>query len=171
MDARRQLDDLLAMHRAAFIEAAQKLSEHYESWDLGIPCVVIDGRQTPTKATVTPVGSIGGIVPSSAAIDIPEIKEWIRLVRENGHEDAFSEMLNRRGEEVGCRFAEGYGQLQTERHEGNERLWSANELSRFVVMTRECFPHAVCGLALLPGEDGGPHSLVSFECDVRALLE
>ncbi len=171
MHAQSRLDALLAEHRSVFIECAKRLSQK-EAWSpVDCPVVVIDSRKLPSSAEICAVGSLASMVPASSAIDKPEIQEWIRLVRVNGHEDAFSEMLTRRGEEIGCRFAESYGLFQAERREGVESLWSTNDLSHFVVKTRESFPNTIGCVALFIGEDGKNHGVITFEASVEALLK
>jgi hypothetical protein len=171
MDAQKRLDALLAEHQPVLRDGARRLCEK-KSWSpVDCPVVVIDNRKSPSSAEICAVGSLARLVPASSAIDNPEIKEWLQLARANGHEDAFSEMLSRRGEDVGCRFAEAYGLFQTERREGVECLWSTNELSHFVVKTREAFPTAIGCIALWIGEDGKNPGVMTFEADVRALLK
>ena len=170
MSVEKRLETLLVEHRFVLIECAKRLNEKQTWTPIDCPVVVIDARKVPSSAQVCSVGAVSELVPASAAIDLPEIKEWIQLVRRNGHEDAFSEMLSRRGEEVGCRFAEGYGLLQTERREGVECLWSANDLSHFVVKTRAAFPKAIGCLALFNGIDGNNHGVICFESEVQSLL-
>ncbi|WP_114992810.1 hypothetical protein [Synechococcus sp. UW179A] len=170
MNVQKRLDALLKVHRSVLIECAKQLTEKQKWSPIDCPVVVVDARKSPSSAQVCSVGTLSQLVPASAAIDIPEIKEWLELSRRNGHEDAFSEMLSRRGEDVGCRFAEGYGLLQTERREGSECLWSANDLSHFVVKTREAFPNAIGCLALFTGEDGLNHGVITFESEIKQFL-
>ena len=170
MNVQKQVEALLVDHRSVFIECAKRLTERQTWSPIDCPVVVIDARKLPGTAQVCTVGTLSTLVPASAAIDIPEIKEWVQLVRKNGHEDAFSEMLSRRGEDAGCRFAEGYGLLQTERREGVECLWSTNDLSHFVVKTREAFPKAIGCVALISGEDEVCRGVITFESEIQRLL-
>ena len=84
---------------------------------------------------------------------------------------AFSEMLNHPDETVGERFAEGYDELRRERKEGRKGLWSASDMSRFVMRTKEAFPDSVGCVAVLPGKSGKSHGLLTFESPVESLLK
>ena len=90
---RARLDVMVSECRETFVEAAIRLKAS-DSWDFSCPCVVLDGRSDQVKAVVVGVGSIGNLVPTSAAIDSPEVKEWLRIASEKSPEVAFAEMLN-----------------------------------------------------------------------------
>ena len=171
MNIKRKLDTLIAKHRPVFIECSKRLSEK-EAWSpVDCPVIVIDNRKPSSSAEICAIGSLASIVPASSAIDKPEIKEWLRLARANGHEEAFSEMLTRRGEDIGCRFAESYGLFQAEQYAGVKSLWSTNDLSHFVMKTRESFPNAIGCVALFIGEDGKNYGVVTFEAEVEIYLD
>lgn len=171
MDAQARLDLLVAEHRDVFVEAAKLMQERGEKpWSMDIPCVVIDGRKKESTAVIHPVGTLGSVVSTSSAIDVPEVRQWLEIAAERGAEVAFAEMLNHPDEEVGARFAEGYDELRRERKEGRKGLWSASDLSRFVMKTREAFPESIGCVAVLPGEGGMSHGLLTFESSVRSLL-
>ena len=165
---RARLDVLVSECRATFVEAAIQL-QAAESWDFSCPCVVLDGRSAEVKAVVVGVGSIGNLVPTSAAIDSPEVKEWLRIATEKSPEVAFAEMLNG-DEERAKRFNEAYAQLIEERRSGIKGVWSADDLSSFVARSQAAFPKAISAIALLPGQAGQSHSILTFESDIRSLL-
>ena len=165
---RARLDVLVSECRATFVEAAIQL-QAAESWDFSCPCVVLDGRSAEVKAVVVGVGSIGNLVPTSAAIDSPEVKEWLRIATEKSPEVAFAEMLNG-DEERAKRFNEANERLIEERQTGIKGLWSADDLSSFVSKSRAAFPKAVSAIALLPGQEGQSHTILTFESDISALL-
>ena len=172
MDAQARLDLLVAQHREVFVEAAKLLKERGEKpWSMDAPCVVIDARKPESKAFVHPVGTLGSVVAASSAIDVPEVRQWLEIAAERGAEVAFSEMLNHPDETVGERFAEGYDELRQERKEGRKGLWSASKMSRFVTRTKEAFPDSVGCVAVLPGQGGMNHWLLTFESPVESLLK
>jgi len=171
MDAQARLDLLVAQHRGVFVEAARLLKERGEKpWSMDVPCVVIDARKPESKAFVHPVGTLGSVVAASSAIDVPEVRQWLEIAAERGAEVAFSEMLNNPDETVGERFAEGYDELRRERKEGRKGLWSASDMSRFVMRTKEAFPDSVGCVAVLAGEGSKSHGLLTFESSVETLL-
>ncbi len=165
---RARLDVLVSECRETFVEAANKLSALI-AWDFSCPCVVLDGRSDEIKAVVVGVGSIGNLVPTSAAIDSPEVKEWLRIASEKSPEVAFAAMLNG-GEERAKRFNEAYEQLIEERRTGIKGLWSADDLCSFVSRSQAAFPKAVSAIALLPGKEGQTHSILTFESNIKSLL-
>ena len=165
---RARLDVLVSECRATFVEAAIRLKA-VDSWDFSCPCVVLDGRSDQVKAVVVGVGSIGNLVPTSAAIDSPEVKEWLRIASEKSPEVAFAEMLNG-DEDRAHRFNEAYERLIEERQTGIKGLWSADDLSSFVSKSRAAFPNALSAVALLPGQEGQSHSILMFESDISSLL-
>ena len=165
---RARLDVMIAECRATFVEAAIRLKA-FDSWDFSCPCVVLDGRSDQVKAVVVGVGSIGNLVPTSAAIDSPEVKEWLRIASEKSPEVAFAEMLNG-DEDRARRFNEAYERLIEERQTGIKGLWSADDLSSFVSKSRAAFPNALSAVALLPGQEGQSHSILMFESDISSLL-
>ena len=165
---RARLDMLVSECRATFVEAAIRLKA-VDSWDFSCPCVVLDGRSDQVKAVVVGVGSIGNLVPTSAAIDSPEVKEWLRIASEKSPEVAFAEMLNG-DEDRAHRFNEAYERLIEERQTGIKGLWSADDLSSFVSKSRAAFPNALSAVALLPGQEGQSHSILMFESDISSLL-
>lgn len=164
MNAQRRLDTLLAEHRSTFNECAELNSKH-DKWSLEIFVCVIDDRNAQTMASLHKVGLLGSVISTSAAIDIPEVRRWIELANETSPEKAFDVMLNG-DEEVAEAFAEGYDLLQQERRDGIEGLWSASDLSRFVIKTRDAFPTSVACVAILPGEDMATHCIMTFEHDI-----
>ena len=165
---RARLDVMVSECRATFVEAAIRLKA-VDSWDFSCPCVVLDGRSDQVKAVVVGVGSIGNLVPTSAAIDSPEVKEWLRIASEKSPEVAFAEMLNG-DEDRAHRFNEAYERLIEERQTGIKGLWSADDLSSFVSKSRAAFPNALSAVALLPGQEGQSHSILMFESDISSLL-
>ena len=165
---RARLDVMVSECRATFVEAAIRLKA-VDSWDFSCPCVVLDGRSDQVKAVVVGVGSIGNLVPTSAAIDSPEVKEWLRIASEKSPEVAFAEMLNG-DEDRARRFNEAYERLIEERQTGIKGLWSADDLSSFVSKSRAAFPNALSAVALLPGQEGQSHSILMFESDISSLL-
>ena len=165
---RARLDMLISECRATFVEAAIRLKA-VDSWDFSCPCVVLDGRSDQVKAVVVGVGSIGNLVPTSAAIDSPEVKEWLRIASEKSPEVAFAEMLNG-DEDRARRFNEAYERLIEERQTGIKGLWSADDLSSFVSKSRAAFPNSLSAVALLPGQEGQSHSILMFESDIASLL-
>ena len=108
-------------------------------------------------------------MPTSAAIDSPEVKEWLRIATDKSPEVAFAEMLNG-DEERAQRFNEAYERLIEERQTGIKGLWSADDLSSFVSKSRAAYPKAVSAIALLPGQEGQSHTILTFESDISALL-
>ena len=165
---RARLDVLVSECREIFVEAAIKLNA-VSAWDFSCPCVVLDGRTDDIKAVVIGVGSIGNLVPTSAAIDSPEVKEWLRIATEKSPEVAFTEMLNG-DEDRAKRFNEAYERLIEERHAGIKGLWSTDDLSSFVSRSQAAFPKAISAVALLPGQKGQSHSIFTFESDITSLL-
>ena len=165
---RARLDVLVSECRQTFVEAAIKVSA-VKAWDFSCPCVVLDGRTDEIKAVVIGVGSIGNLVPTSAAIDHPEVKEWLRIATEKSPEVAFAEMLDGE-EERAKRFNEAYERLIEERRSGIKGLWSADDLSSFVARSQAAFPKAISAIALLPGQEGQSHSILTFESDIKSLL-
>ena len=165
---RARLDVMVSECRETFVEAAIRLKAA-DSWDFSCPCVVLDGRSDQVKAVVVGVGSIGNLVPTSAAIDSPEVKEWLRIASEKSPEVAFAEMLNG-DEDRARRFNEAYERLIEERQTGIKGLWSADDLSSFVSKSRAAFPNALSAVALLPGQEGQSHSILMFESDISSLL-
>ena len=165
---RARLDVMVSECRATFVEAAIRLKA-VDSWDFSCPCVVLDGRSDQVKAVVVGVGSIGNHVPTSAAIDSPEVKEWLRIASEKSPEVAFAEMLNG-DEDRARRFNEAYERLIEERQTGIKGLWSADDLSSFVSKSRAAFPNSLSAVALLPGQKGQSHSILMFERDIASLL-
>ena len=171
MDAQARLDLLVAQYRQVFVDAANLIKERGENpWSMDVPCVVIDAREVESKAFVHPVGTLGSVVAASSAIDLPEVRKWLEIAAERGAEVAFSEMLNHPDETVGERFADGYYELRRERTEGRKGLWSASDMSRFVMRTKEAFPDSVGCVAVLPGQGGRSHGLLTFESSVETLL-
>ena len=166
---RARLDVMVSECRETFIEAAIKLKAA-DSWDFTCPCVVLDGRSDQVKAVVVGVGSVGNLVPTSAAIDSPEVKEWLRIASEKSPEVAFAEMLNG-DEERARRFNEAYERLIEERQTGVKGLWSADDLSSFVSKSRAAYPAALSAVALLPGQEGQSHTILTFESDIASLLD
>ena len=166
MSQQARLDTLVAEHRELFVEAAQRLKAT-GAWDLNTPVVVIDGREVPSTARIHPVGTLGSVLPTSAAIDSPELRRWLEICTEQGAEKAFDELLN---SDDGEAFAEAYDQLRQERKEGIKGLWSASDLSRFVVKTREAHPQAVGAVAVLNTGGGQRHTVLTFESEVSKLL-
>ena len=169
MDAQRLLEQLQVRHEHAFIECARRVAQRSE-WDLNVECVVIDARKDPSIAKVNPVGTLGSLVSVSNAIDTPELRKWLEIAAEKGAETAFAEMFNDEDEEAGERFALAYDELRKERKEGRKGLWSTNDLSAFVIKTKNAFPSYVGCVALLPGEGTAGHSLLTFESSVSSLL-
>ena len=165
---RARLDVLVSECREIFVEAAIKLNA-LSDWDFSCPCVVLDGRTDDIKAVVIGVGSIGNLVPTSAAIDSPEVKEWLRIATEKSPEVAFTEMLNG-DEDRAKRFNEAYERLIEERQTGIKGLWSTDDLSSFVSRSQAAFPKAISAVALLPGQKGQSHSIFTFESDITSLL-
>ena len=165
---RARLDVLVSECRHTFVEAAMQLNA-VSTWSFSCPCVVIDGRTDQIKAEVIGVGSIGNLVPTSAAIDSPEVKEWLRIATEKSPEVAFAMMLNG-DEERAARFNEAYERLIEERRNGIKGLWSADDLCSFVSRSQAAFPKAVSAIALLPGKKGQSHSILTFESDITSLL-
>lgn len=166
MSQQARLDTLVAEHRELFVEAAQRLKAT-GTWDLNTPVVVIDGREESSSARIHPVGTLGSVIPTSAAIDSPELKRWIEIADKHGPEAAFDEVLN---SDDGEAFSEAYEQLRTERKEGIKGLWSASDLSRFVVKTREAHPNSVGAVVILKTDEEPRHQILTFESDVRELL-
>ena len=166
--SRARLDVLVSECRETFVEAAIKLKA-LQSWDFSCPCVVLDGRTDETKAVVIGVGGIGNLVPTSAAIDHPEVKEWLRIATEKSPEAAFAEMLNG-DEERASRFNDAYEQLIEERQTGVKGLWSADDLSSFVCRSQAAYPKAISAVALLTGQEGRSHRILTFESDIASLL-
>ena len=165
---RARLDVLVSECRATFINAAIQLKAT-KSWNFCCPCVVLDGRSTDVKAVVVGVGSIGNLVPISAAIDSPEIKEWLRIASEKSPEVAFAEMLNG-DEDRANHFNEAYARLIEERQTGIKGLWSADDLCSFVSKSRAAYPKALSAIALMPGQKGQSHCIFTFESDISTLL-
>ena len=165
---RARLDVMVSECRETFVEAAIQLKAA-STWDFSCPCIVLDGRTDEIKAEVIGVGSIGNLVPTSAAIDSPEVKEWLRIATEKSPEVAFAEMLNVDAERA-KRFNEAYERLIEERRSGIKGLWSADDLSSFVSRSQAAFPKAICAVALLAGQEGQSHSILTFESDIRSLL-
>ena len=169
MDAHRLLEQLQVRHEHAFIECARRVVQRSE-WDLNVECVVIDARKDPSIAKVNPVGTLGSLVSISNAIDTPELRKWLEIAAEKGAETAFAEMFNDKDEEAGEQFALAYNELRKERKEGRKVLWSASDLSKFALKTRECFPDSIGAVAILPGEGTASHGLLTFESSVSSLL-
>ena len=165
---RARLDVMVSECRETFTEAAIRLKAA-DSWDFSCPCVVLDDRSDQVTAVVVGVGSIGNLVPTSAAIDSPEVKEWLRIATEKSPEVAFTEMLNG-DEERAKRFNEAYERLIEERQTGIKGLWSTDDLSSFVSRSQAAFPKAISAVALLPGQKGQSHSIFTFESDITSLL-
>ena len=169
MNAEQRLKQLQATHEHAFIECARRVNQRTE-WDLNVECVIIDARKSTSIATVNGVGTLGSLVSVSNAIDTPELRKWLEIAAEKGAEAAFAEMFNDEDEEAGERFALAYDELRKERKEGRKGLWSATDLSKFVVKTRDCFPESIGAVAILPGEGTASHGLLTFESSVSSLL-
>ena len=168
MSLQSRLDVLVAECRSTFVEGARQLKQK-ESWDFNCPVVCVDGREAEVTATVSAVGTLANLIPTSSAIDSPEVREWLAIASEKGAEVAFAEMFNG-DEDRAERFSEAYDQLKEERRSGTKGLWSADDLAKFVMKSRSCFPHSVGAVALLPGERGQSHSVLMFESDVASLL-
>lgn len=166
MSQQARLDSITTQHRDKFVEAARQLASH-DSWSLSVPAVIVDARKNPGTATVHPIGTLGSVIPTSAAIDSPELKRWIEIADKHGPEAAFDEVLN---SDDGEAFSEAYEQLRTERREGIKGLWSASDLSRFVVKTREAHPNSVGAVVILKTDEEPRHQILTFESDVRELL-
>ena len=115
------------------------------------------------------VGSIGNLVPTSATIDSPEVKGWLRIATEKSAELAFTELLNG-DEERAKRFNKTYELLIEERRTGIKGLWSTADLCSFVSRSRAVFPKAISAVELFPGQKGQSHSILTFENDIRFLL-
>ena len=165
---RARLDALVSQCRHVLIRAAEQLASQ-DSWDFSCPCVVLDARDPEVKAAVIGIGSVGNLVPTSAAIDSPEVREWLRIASEKSPEVAFTEMLN--GDQQRAeRFTQAYDRLREERQSGVKGLWSADDLSSFVSKSRTAFPRALAAVALFPGTRGRSHSILTFENDVSSLL-
>ena len=160
---------LVAECRLSFVEAAQKLKAR-EAWDFTCPCVVMDGRSDVVKVSVIGVGSVGNVVPASAAIDSPEVREWLAIATEKGAEAAFAEIFDG-PEDRAERFSEAYDQLREERESGVKGLWSADDLSSFVSKSRAAYPNALGAIAVLPGDGEQSHSVLTFESEVDSLLK
>ena len=122
------------------------------------------------KAQIAAVGSVGSIITASTAIDIPEVRAWAELAAEKTPEEAFDTMFNG-DKEVAKAFSIGFDQLQQEHRNGIVGLWSANDLSRFVMKTREVFPSALGCIALVPDENNAQHAVLAYELDVSMLLK
>ena len=113
---RARLDALVSQCRHVLTSAAEQLASQ-ESWDFSCPCVVLDARDPEVKAAVIGIGSVGNLVPTSAAIDSPEVREWLRIASEKSPEVAFTEMLN--GDQQRAeRFTQAYERLREERQSG-----------------------------------------------------
>ena len=169
MDPQRTLEQLSTRHEHAFIECARRVNQRTE-WDLNVECVIIDARKSPSIATVNGVGTLGSLVSVSNAIDTPELRKWLEIAAEKGAEAAFAEMFNDEDEEAGERFALAYDELRKERKEGRKGLWSATDLSKFVLKTRDCFPESIGAVAILPGDGTASHGLLTFESSVSSIL-
>ena len=165
---RARLDTLVAECRPSFVEAARKLKEK-EAWDFTCPCVVMDGRSDVVKVSVIGVGSVANVVPASAAIDSPEVREWLAIATEKGAEVAFAEMFDG-PEDRAERFSEAYDRLREERESGIKGLWSADDLAGFVSKSRAAYPKALGAIAVLPGEGEQSHSVLTFESEIESLL-
>ncbi|WP_041434908.1 hypothetical protein [Synechococcus sp. CC9605] len=165
---RARLDMLVAECRPSFVEAARKLQEK-ESWDFNCPVVVMDGRSDAVKVSVIGVGSVANVVPASAAIDSPEVREWLAIATEKGAEVAFAEMFDG-PEDRAERFSEAYDRLREERESGIKGLWSAGDLAGFVSKSRAAYPKALGAIAVLPGEGEQSHHVLTFESEVESLL-
>ncbi|CAI8315944.1 MAG: Uncharacterised protein [Synechococcus sp. MIT S9220] len=73
-------------------------------------------------------------------------------------------------EERAKRFNEAYERLIEERRSGIKGLWSADDLSSFVARSQAAFPKAISAIALLPEQEGQSHSILTFESDIKSLL-
>ena len=73
-------------------------------------------------------------------------------------------------EERAKRFNEAYERLIEERRSGIKGLWSADDLSSFVARSQAAFPKAISAIALLPGQEGQSHSILTLESDIKSLL-